>query len=171
MKLHSVLLGLCIVFAPLAGAADQGDLYVYPAKGQSVDQTERDRYDCYLWARDQAGYDPSTDASASTPNLVRVPVGRNPNQGATLVGTIVGAIAGAAIGGHGHDAGTGAVLGAAAGTVVGAGVEQSGQQRVEDQARQQADRMAAEEARDAEGRSNYRRAFSACLEGRGYVVR
>lgn len=34
-------------------------LYVYPAAGQSKEQTAEDRYQCYTWAVDQSGYDPT----------------------------------------------------------------------------------------------------------------
>src|ERR1700733_4252963 len=40
-------------------------VFVYPAHGQSPDQTERDRYECHTWAVQQTGVDPSrADASA-----------------------------------------------------------------------------------------------------------
>lgn len=47
----------------LAGAPGLQDavaeLYVYPARGQSEDQTRRDRYECHLWSVDQTQFDPS----------------------------------------------------------------------------------------------------------------
>jgi hypothetical protein len=36
-----------------------GEIFVYPAEGQSEEQRDRDRYDCYLWASEQTGFDPS----------------------------------------------------------------------------------------------------------------
>lgn len=63
------------------------ELFVYPAHGQSDEQTRQDRYECYVWASEQSGFDPSA-------------AGENPD-----------------------------------------------------------------------GRSGYNRAFTACLEGRGYTVR
>jgi hypothetical protein len=40
-------------------------VFVYPAHGQSPEQTERDRYECHVWAVQQTGVDPSrADASA-----------------------------------------------------------------------------------------------------------
>jgi hypothetical protein len=35
------------------------DLYVYPLKGQTPDQVDRGRYECYVWATKQTGFDPS----------------------------------------------------------------------------------------------------------------
>jgi hypothetical protein len=40
-----------------APAMDQ--LFVYPRNGQSDEQVSKDRYDCYAWARQQTGYDPT----------------------------------------------------------------------------------------------------------------
>src|SRR3984885_8866983 len=40
-------------------------VFVYPAQGQSPEQTERDRYECHVWAVQQTGVDPSrADANA-----------------------------------------------------------------------------------------------------------
>ena len=41
------------------GAGAVQDLYVYPAHGQSEAQTRQDRYECYVWASEQSGFDPS----------------------------------------------------------------------------------------------------------------
>jgi hypothetical protein len=38
-----------------------GDLYIYPAQGQSEQQQAEDRYQCHRWAVDQSGYDPLDD--------------------------------------------------------------------------------------------------------------
>ena len=48
------------LFIPLffTGTALADDLYVFPAKGQSQEQTERDKYECYQWAKRQTGFDP-----------------------------------------------------------------------------------------------------------------
>jgi len=34
-------------------------IFVYPNHGQSDEQRDRDRYECYLWAVEQTGFDPS----------------------------------------------------------------------------------------------------------------
>ena len=39
--------------------AEAKDIFVYPNHGQSTEQTSRDRYECYLWAVKQTGFDPS----------------------------------------------------------------------------------------------------------------
>ncbi len=40
----------------------------YPAEGQSDEQRDRDRYDCYLWASGQTGFDPSEANSTANQN-------------------------------------------------------------------------------------------------------
>jgi len=42
-----------------------GDVFVYPKDGQSDEQRDRDRYDCYTWAVDQTHFDPSAGAADS----------------------------------------------------------------------------------------------------------
>lgn len=40
--------------------ADNSDqTFVYPKNGQSEEQTAKDRYECYRWAADQTGFDPT----------------------------------------------------------------------------------------------------------------
>jgi len=48
-----------------ATAAGSGDVFVYPKQGQTDEQRDRDRYDCYLWAVDQTHFDPSAAAADS----------------------------------------------------------------------------------------------------------
>src|SRR6202021_1905374 len=78
-------------------------VFVYPAHGQSPEQTERDRYECHLWAVQQTGVDPSrADASAYERVVVQpaTPPGAN-----TAGGAIAGAIIGGVVGGGGRGGG------------------------------------------------------------------
>ncbi len=149
------------------------DLFVYPAKGQSNEQLATDRYECHRWAVQESGFDP-TDFGAEPPRVVKVPVPENKATGATSKGAAAGAIAGAVLG-HGDDKLKNAVIGAVVGSIAGAAVEQSGQLEAEGQAREEAQRqsqqIADSKAEKALQRSSYRRAISACLEGRGYTVK
>lgn len=163
---------LALFLSPVTAIAKPGDLYVYPAKGQSNKQLEKDRYECYLWASKNTGFDPTSATSQKDQaKVVRVPV-QNEKQGAALAGTVIGAIAGAALGaGDRHDHGQAAVAGAAVGTMIGATVEQKGQIEAEQKARAEAEQIAQQRQSQEDGMDRYRRAFSACLEGRGYVVK
>jgi hypothetical protein len=138
-------------------------VFVYPAHGQSPEQTERDRYECHTWAVQQTGVDPSrADASAYERVIVQpsTPPGAN-----TAGGAIAGGIIGAIIGGP-RNAGAGLVLGAATGAVVGSAVDANAQAEAR-QTQQQINQTAAEGRARADA---YRRAIGACLQGRGYTV-
>jgi len=51
---------------------DSPSLFVYPNQGQDQALTQRDRYDCHLWAADQSGYDPTySDQDTSLRNDYR----------------------------------------------------------------------------------------------------
>jgi len=76
--------------------------------------------------------------------------------GSAAVGAVGGAIGG--------DAGKGAAIGAGVGAATGL-IRQGRQNRQAAQAQQQA------QTQDQAGRSNYDRAYAACMQGRGYQVR
>ena len=58
--LGAALMALCL---PLVAAEDLGALVVTGQRGQSLEQTRRDRYECHNWAVEQTGVVP---APAST---------------------------------------------------------------------------------------------------------
>ncbi len=43
----------------LTDANEAEPLFVYPSEGQSEEQVRRDRYECYVWASEQSGFDPA----------------------------------------------------------------------------------------------------------------
>ena len=43
------------------------DLMIFPAQGQSNEQTEKDKFSCYGWAKQQTGFDPMALPTTSTP--------------------------------------------------------------------------------------------------------
>lgn len=145
------------------------EVIVYPAQGQTPTQLDRDRYECHNWAVKQTGFDPSVPGVPAHQRVRVVETG--PPPGAAVVGgTVTGAVLGAVLAGPG-DAGAGAAVGAVAGAAVGAVSEASraGQTRaIEERA---TSRGAARTAAQEERAGSYRRALSACLEGRGYTVR
>jgi len=155
--------------------ASSQDVYVYPAKGQSDEQLAEDRYTCHLWAVTESGFDPSHFEGVAPPRTVRVPVPRNEAEGAASKGAVTGAVIGSVIGSHDGDAAEGAIIGAVLGTMAGTAIEDQGQREAREKARAEAKREAEEIAKNkaelALRKSNYRRALTACLEGRGYKVR
>ena len=143
-------------------------VYFYPNKGQSTEQQSHDHYACYNWAVDQTGFDPS--ASSIVPEQrVRVVPMPPPGQD-TIAMSIAGAVLGALIAGPRH-AGGGALIGAASGAMLGASSDISR----EESARQMEEAYNnSNQARDVHKEKKalaFRRAMSACLEGRGYNVR
>lgn len=157
----------CLLITATAWAQD---LYVYPAKGQSDEQLARDRYECHSWAVSESDFDP-TLLGDQMPTTVRVPLPANEAEGATEKGTLVGAVAGAAIGSHDSNAGQGAVVGAIIGSMIGAAVEEEGYREARRQAEAEAAEISRTRAEKALRQTNYRRALTACLEGRGYSVK
>jgi hypothetical protein len=139
-------------------------VYFYPTRGQSVSQQDRDRYECYLWARKQTGFDPSLPQLAPHQRLEINPM---PPAGQDIaVGAATGAVLGAVVSPPGRTA-EGAAVGAIAGAVVGAASDAARQEQAE-QVQQRSDQRAAQIEQQA---SSYRRAMAACLQGRGYTVR
>lgn len=160
----------------LAGQLAMGqDIYVYPAAGQTDEQLGDDRYACHLWAVDESGFDPSKDDEVALPRTVKVPVPKNAAEGAAKKGAIAGAVAGGIIGARGKDTAEGVVIGAVLGTMVGSTIEEQGQREATKTAKDTAQNKAKENAKTrseiALRKSSYRRAVTACLEGRGYTVR
>lgn len=118
--------------------------FIYPQKGQSQAQQDQDRGACDRWARQQTGIDPNAPPPSSA----------GQRAGKTVGGAARGAAVGAAVGAIAGDAGKGAGAGAVVGGVAG----------------RRRGRM-EEQAVATEHQSTYTRAFSACMEGRGYTVR
>ncbi len=142
-------------------------VYFYPKAGQTTERQSRDHYECYNWAVNQTGFDP---AQSSIPTDQRVRVVPMPPPGYdTATMAIAGAVLGALIGGPRHAAG-GALIGATGGAIAGAASDSA---RQEAALRQEEAYAARDQARNAETNAKalgFRRAMSACLEGRGYSV-
>lgn len=49
--------------AVLPAEEASGRIIVYPAAGQSEEQTGRDRYECHLWSSKETGFDPTISSS------------------------------------------------------------------------------------------------------------
>jgi len=134
-----------VVGAILSGPA-LGQTFVYPSKGQSPQQQQKDQGECHGWATQQSGVNPA--AMAPPPAGPTGQVARGAARGAA-VGAVGGAIGG--------DAGKGAAIGAASGALIG-GFRRVDQQRAAQQAQAQAS-------------ASYGKAYAVCLEGRGYTVK
>jgi hypothetical protein len=134
-------------------------LYLYPSKGQSKSQQKADEFECYNWAVEQSGIDPLNLPKIETPAPQTGPTG------GAIVGGAKGAAAGAAIGAIAGDAGKGAAIGAVAGGLAG---RRAGKQ-AQAQGNQQAQANAA--AQEQQMKDSFKKAFSVCVEGKGYTVK
>jgi len=143
-------------------------VYFYPLKGQSAAQQDRDRYECYIWAKKQTGLDPSEPQLAPHQRVEVVPI--PPPGHDTAAGAATGAVLGAIVSRPGHT-GEGAAVGAMLGAIIGAVSDTARQEQAEHLQERYDRRDTLRSARVEHQAANYRRAMAACLEGRGYSVR
>lgn len=162
-----------ILAAAMAAALIAGEVlaqpYVYPARGQTPQQQQKDEFECHQWAVQQTGFDPSNPRQAAGANVPPPPSGSaEPEAGSGARGAVKGAVVGGLIGGIGGRGGEGA----AAGAVVG-GIANRRASRREAEQRQAYEQQAYQQqvaAANAAGPQAYQRARSACLAGRGYTI-
>jgi uncharacterized protein YcfJ len=141
--------------------------FVYPGKGQSPQQQQKDEFECHQWAVQQTGYDPTRPPprQAAAP-VYSEPAG--PEAGSGAQGALRGAVVGGLIGGIGGRGGEGAAAGAVVGGI--AARQRSREQQQARQAQQQQQAAQQQAAANAAGPNAYNRARAACLSGRGYTV-
>lgn len=151
MRILIILIFISLV-TPLAHAHG---LFIFPNDGQDQDQQDMDEFQCIRIARDRTGFDPMATPTATT---------RRPEtEGGAVQGAARGALLGTATGAIMGDTGRGLRAGAAAGGLMG------GMRRQDSNSRQQ--RWAQEEAANYQrNRNNWTRAFTACMESRGYTI-
>ena len=139
---------------PAMGAEDLRALEVVGQRGQSLELTRRDRYECHNWAVEQTGESPpaATIVAQQTEDEKRAL--RRERIGRAIVGATIGGALGGLFGDH-HEPNEAVLGGAAVGAGIGALTAGAG-------------RKGAKE--EPEGPSDYFRALTACLEGRGYSI-
>jgi hypothetical protein len=140
-------LGVALAFGVVAHAAP----IIYPSKGQSQKQQQKDEGECYTWSKNKTGVDPAAVAAAPVP-----PSGPAVGGGERTRGAIKGAVVGGII-----DGGDGAGKGAALGVVAGGSKARSNQR----------DQQASGESQKQGAMDTFSRANAACMEGRGYQVK
>jgi hypothetical protein len=160
---RTFILLLFILFFYVSPELSAQDFFVFPSRGQSNEQMQRDRMECHAWARQQTGFDPFQASPGAPPPQTT----GGSTLGAVAGGGAVGAAGGAVIGGIAGNFGRGAAIGAASGALLG-GMARSGQNRRDAEATQQWARQ--ESAAQAAARDRFGRAYRTCLEGKGYTV-
>ena len=152
MTLRTASLAMLTSLMLVAIPAVADEVFFYPSGGQSSQQLEQDKMECYSWAKGQTGFDPMTPAP--TPDTSAASEAQAAKQGSAARGAARGAAVGAAGGAIGGDAG------------------RRRANRNADNAEAQA--MSDYEARLAAyngERAKWQRAAIACMEGRDYSVK
>ena len=168
MKSLLFIVVLMVLLGFGAGSVIAQEPIIYPAQGQSQDQLEKDKFECYTWAKGETGFDPMQMPTASSPppSQEKKSVG-----GSALKSGAVGGVGGAVIGGIAggkKKAKKGALIGGLAGGALG-GARSSSQNKQAEQDRKQWEQQQANQY--MQQRNDYNRAYSACLGGRGYTVK
>ena len=132
-------------------------MFAYPKNNQPQAQQARDEQECLASAKQQSGVDPSAPGAP--------PAAPEKKKGGAVKGAAGGAAGGAAIGAIAGDAGTGAAVGATAGAIRGRRQQKRAQKEAEKQA------QAAAKSTQEKSLDSLRRAFSACMDARGYSVK
>jgi hypothetical protein len=134
---------------------------VFPAKDQTSGQQSTDEQACYGWAKSKTGIDPAHITAAQPADSQA----SNSGGGERARGAARGAAGGALVGAVAGDAGTGAAVGATVGAISGGAAKRRAKKDAAAQQEQQA------QASIAQQKDTYNKAFSACMEGKGYTVK
>jgi hypothetical protein len=176
--------------SPPAGSSDAWSpaksigMFAYPKNNQNADQQLKDESQCYGSAKQNSGVDPqaaaaaapSADTQQAAQKQAAQQAGKDAPKGGTVKGAAGGAAGGAAIGAIAGDAGKGAAIGATAGAVAG----RRAQKKASSAAQQQAAQQTAQQQQQAQSQAtaehqqkldSFKRAFSACMDSKGYSVK
>jgi hypothetical protein len=151
--------GTCYIHAQNQSIAAGLGLYVFPSGNQDPETQGSDEMTCYSWAKEQSGVDPMN------PPEVQAAQADHSMDGSAVKGAAGGAAAGAAVGAITGDAGDGAAIGAILGGIRGRRARTAREKQ-----QQQANDVAAA-LTEQEYMNNFKKAFSACMEGKGYTVK
>ena len=183
MSTRTVILFVCLplllvgfgqsALAQSQSLASTMDVYVFPKEGQDASQQSKDEASCYEWAVGNVGTDPfeladQADADEQQRQEEHAAAEQS-GQGSGARGAVRGAAAGALVGEIANDdASEGAAWGAAAGMVRGRRQGKHAEQR----AHAETEAAAAERsAATEEELTNFKNAFSVCLEANDYMVK
>ncbi|HEY9752878.1 MAG TPA: glycine zipper family protein [Coleofasciculaceae cyanobacterium] len=147
----------CLILPTPAGLAQNQfpEPFAYPTRNQTPEQQQKDQAACSQWATQQTGVNPSRLSSATT--------AQSSQQGAVARGAARGALFGTVGGAIGGNAGQGAAIGAGVGALGGLFVRRDAELAA-------AQTQARVNAAEQQQLQTYFRAWTACMEGRGYTV-
>jgi hypothetical protein len=147
-------------------------VYAFPAAGQAPAQQSKDESECYNWGVQETGTDPFHVANHAAEQQQQAAQQQQQAQqstsGSGVKGAVGGAAGGAMIGAVAGNAGKGAAIGAGVGAIGNRARAQS----QANQASQQATRESQEATKTAAAQmTEFKKAFSACLEAKKYTVK
>src|SRR5579862_4221822 len=139
-------------------------VYAYPKGNQPPDKQPNDETECYQSAQTANQPAPGQGQPADQQGQ---PSGQSSKagNGATVKGSAGGAATGAAVGAIAGDAGQGAAIGAVGGAAVGHRRKKKAKEEAQKQQEQQ------QQQQQAQATDNVKRAYTACMEARNYVVK
>ena len=146
----------------LLSASVHAGLYVYPSKGQSAEQQQKDEAACHTWAQQQTGVNPQQIAEQST-SLASYHQPEGGMRRSLFGGGARGAALGAIGGAIGGDAGKGAEMGAAMGAAAGFF-------RHRRMMEEQHEFNQAVASKESAAMDQFQQAYETCLRGRGYTL-
>ena len=148
------------------------EVYVFPADGQAAQQQSEDEAACYQWAVDTSGADPFEAQKQQAADAQQTQAAQQQASqvatGSGARGAVRGAAGGALIGAIAGDAGKGAAIGAGVGLVAGRARGNAAQYQAEQQVQYQGEQAQLYSQAQID---NFRKAFSACLEAKDYIVK
>lgn len=166
----------CLIVSPGAAQEPPGakslaatlEVYAFPKEGQTTEQQSKDEAACYDWAVSNTGNDPFELEKESEQEQAhaaeQTEAVKQSTQGAGARGAVRGAAAGAII----DDSSEGAAVGAAVGVIASRRRARHHSEEAQEQIEQQS---ATQESATAEEIGNFKKAFSACLEAKDYLVK
>jgi hypothetical protein len=147
------------------------NVFAFPGGGQTATQQAQDEGECYTWAERETGSDPfQLDKQAAQQQQQAIQQQQQAKaaaSGAGARGALGGAAGGAAIGAIAGNAGKGAAIGAGVGLLANSARGQAKAQ----QSQQQSQQSQAAAKATASQITNFKKAFSACLEAKKYTVK
>ncbi|GFE68540.1 glycine zipper family protein [Chroococcus sp. FPU101] len=152
-------LGIILFQADLNLAQAPSPPFAYPSRGQNVEEQQQDHFACYTWAKQQTGIDPAAFSAQFAAQSAQ----SFPKPGGAIRGAAGGAALGAVGGAIGGNAGEGAAIGAGVGALAGL----FRRHRAEEQAQQASAQAATQEQQAVQ---LYYRAWTTCMQARGYTV-
>ena len=158
------------------------DMFAFPRNQQSREQQMKDETECYAAARERTGIDPQkpapTGPTVDEIQLAQKQAADNAKKvkGGRVAGAARGTAGGLAIGAITGNTGQGAAVGAVAGTMQGGAQQRAAntqsQQKAAAQARAKLEKEKEHQMQaHKEGEDIFQRAFSACMDARGYSVK